>query len=323
MEVALLIKKDITFGTDEDGKIIILSPFCKSPARPNSNVVITGASGSGKSYLAKKILFNEWLNGTKIYAIDPEGEMRDMCRNIKGKWIDCSGGLGENVGRLNPLQVNPLPIQIDDEEGDEYLSTKSALSLHMNFLSTFFRLYFPDITTLQMSLLMETIEELYKNYEITWETDVALKKSTEFPIMENLYYLLEDKSNNPSEHKKDYETLRSVIRGLALGESRELFNGYSTIKIDNSFVCFDVSALQNSSENIKRCQYLNILRFCENLAFRDRNEKVYVACDEAYLLIDKRIKESIEFLRNFCKRCRKYQARINDNLTKFSRFFST
>lgn len=168
---------------------------------------------------------------------------------------------------------------------------------------------------------MESLEELYKNFNIDWETDVTKMKSTEFPIMENLYYLLEDKANKPSEHKKHYETLRSVIRGLAIGESKELFNGHSTIKIDNSFVCFDVSALQNSNENIKRCQYLNILRFCENLAFRDRTEKVYVACDEAYLLIDKKIKESIEFLRNFCKRCRKYQARTNDNFSKFSGFF--
>lgn len=313
-------KEGYYLGTDEDGKIIILSPFCKTPARPNSNLVITGASGSGKSYLAKKILFNEWLNGTKIYAIDPEGEMRNMCKKVKGKWIDCSGGVGENVGRLNPLQVNPLPTQTENDEEDEYISTKSALSVHMSFLSTFFKLYFPDISTLQMSILMETLEELYRNFNITWETDVTRLKSTEFPIMENLYYLLEDKAEKPSEHKQHYETLRSVIRGLAIGESKELFNGYSTIKIDNNFVCFDVSSLQNSNENIKRCQYLNILRFCENLAFRDRTEKVYVACDEAYLLIDKKIKESIEFLRNFCKRCRKYQSGlmiISQNLVDF------
>lgn len=246
--------------------------------------------------------------------------MRGMCKKVKGKWVDCSGGSGPNVGRLNPLQVNPLPTQTVDGEEDEYISTKSALALHMNFLTTFFKLYFPEISTLQVSILMETLEELYKNYNITWETDVTRLKSTEFPIMENLYYLLETKANEQSEHKQDYETLRSVIRGLALGENSEIFNGHSTIKIDNTFVTFDVSSLQNTSENIKRCQYLNILRFCENLAFKDRTEKVYVACDEAYLLIDKKIKESIEFLRNFCKRCRKYQSGlmvISQNLLDF------
>ena len=95
------------------------------------------------------------------------------------------------VRRLNPLQVNPLPTQTKNDEEDEYISTKSALSVHMSFLSTFFKLYFPDISTLQMSILMETLEELYRNFNITWETDVTRLKSTEFPIMENLYYLLD------------------------------------------------------------------------------------------------------------------------------------
>ena len=77
-------KEGYFLGTDEDGKIIILSPFCKTQARSNSNVVITGASGSGKSYLAKKILFNEWLNGTKVYIIDTE--RRNAWYVQKTKW---------------------------------------------------------------------------------------------------------------------------------------------------------------------------------------------------------------------------------------------
>ena len=63
-----------------------------------------------------------------------------------------------------------------------------------------------------------------------------------------------------------------------------------------------------SSENVKRCQYFNILRYCQDLAFKDRNERFYVICDEAYLLIDRKVPQTIEFLRNFCKRARKYEA---------------
>ena len=67
-------------GTDEDGRMIAFSPFYKGNDRTNSNIVIEGSSGSGKSFLAKKIMLNEWLNGTKIFAIDPESEMRPMCK---------------------------------------------------------------------------------------------------------------------------------------------------------------------------------------------------------------------------------------------------
>ena len=77
-------------GTDENGKIIVLSPFVRNNYRQNYNIVIAGASGSGKSYLAKKIMLNEFLNGTTLLLLDPEDEYVDICRKLGGKWIDCS-----------------------------------------------------------------------------------------------------------------------------------------------------------------------------------------------------------------------------------------
>ena len=72
-----------------------------------------------KKNLAKKIMLNEWLNGTKLYILDPESEYKTMCKAIGGNWIDCSGGTGKNVGRINPLQVNKLPTNIEDEDEEE------------------------------------------------------------------------------------------------------------------------------------------------------------------------------------------------------------
>lgn len=50
----LIDEKGYYIGTDEDGRAIILDTFIKTSDRPNSNITISGASGSGKSYLAKK-----------------------------------------------------------------------------------------------------------------------------------------------------------------------------------------------------------------------------------------------------------------------------
>ena len=260
------------------------------------------------------------LIGTKLYILDPEDEYVELCKKVEGKWIDCGGGKGNKVGRINPLQINPLStMQEDNDEDDEYSSTKSALALHLNFLSTFFKLYYPEATTLEMSILIEIIEELYRDFGIDWETDVRNIDNKDFPIMEDLYRKLEKKSREKIEHRTEIETLRSIVRGMARGESSEIFNGHSNIRIDNSFVCVSISALENADKNIKAAQYLNILRLCENLAFRDRNEKVYVVCDEAYLLISKS-HQGIEFLRNFCKRCRKRNSgliTITQNLVDF------
>lgn len=297
-------------GVDENGRMVAPSFFFKGNDRTNSNIIIEGSSGSGKSFLAKKIMLNEYLNGTKIWIIDPESEYRPICKLLGGKWIDCSGGEGEFVGRINPLQINPVPTAgfEDEEEDSEYNTTKSALALHLDFLTTFFKLYYPEITSLEMSLLNETLEELYKSFGINYDTDISKFKTIQFPIMQDLYSLLEQKVKEKSNHQKEYEELRAVLRQMAIGNNSEIFNGYTTIQFDSDFICLDFYSLQGASENVKRCQYFNILRYCQDQAFKDRKERDLVFCDEAYLLIDKKVPQSIEFMRNFCKRARKYES---------------
>ncbi|MBR0491887.1 MAG: ATP-binding protein [Clostridia bacterium] len=304
----LIDEQGYYLGTDEDGRMIAISFFNKGQDRTNSNIVIEGSSGSGKSFLAKKIMLNEWLNGTKFFIIDPESEYRPLCKLLGGKWIDCSGGYGEYVGRINPLQINPIAeVSFDDEDSEEYTSKKSPLALHLDFLSTFFKLYYPEITSLQESLLMEILEDLYKDFNINYETNISNIKEEDFPIMEDLYKMLCIRADTEEKHPKEIEELRAIIRGLAIGNYKELFNGHTTIKFDSDFICLDVYSLQGASENIKRCQYFNILRYCQDQAFKDRNERCFVVCDEAYLLIDKKVPQSIEFMRNFTKRARKFE----------------
>ena len=106
---------------------------------------------------------------------------------------------------------------------------------------------------------------------------------------------------------KELEEIRAVVRELSIGHHGEIFNGYTSLDLDSSFVCLDVYSLQGASEKVKRCQYFNILRYCQDQAFRNREERCYVVCDEAYLLVDRKVPQTIEFLRNFCKRARKYE----------------
>ncbi len=155
---------------------------------------------------------------------------------------------------------------------------------------------------------MEVLENLYKKFQIDYDTDITQIRNEEFPIMKDLYDLLILRCEKEKEHKKEIEGITSIVRGMAIGQHSEIFNGFTTVKVDSDFVCLDVYSLQGSSENVKRCQYFNILRYCQDLAFKDRNERFYVVCDEAYLLIDRKVPQTIEFLRNFCKRARKYEA---------------
>lgn len=50
------------------------------------------------------------------------------------------------------------------------------------------------------------------------------------------------------------------------------------------------------------------MTWCWEQMSKDRNERVLLICDEAYLMIDPQVPQSLVFLRNVEKRARKYEA---------------
>ena len=120
-------EKGYYLGINAKGGIVIFNIWQKDSDRTNSNMVIVGSSGSGKSVAVKHIAYNE-IPSSKILIIDPENEYSYLCKNLGGKIINCNGG--EKGGILNPLQV-----RIDREEDS------NSLALHFQFLRTFFSIF--------------------------------------------------------------------------------------------------------------------------------------------------------------------------------------
>lgn len=71
---------------------------------------------------------------------------------------------------------------------------------------------------------MEILEELYKSFNIDYKTDISKISVKGFPVMKDLYDVLEKKSREEGKHEKEIEELRAVIRGLAIGNNSEIFN---------------------------------------------------------------------------------------------------
>ena len=101
------------FAQDTSGGLVIVDTWRRGGDRTNSNFVIMGNSGVGKS-TAKHIILSEFMKGTKILVVDPESEYKDLCFNLNGDWINAVGG---SAGMINPLQVRPSPR--DDEQEKE------------------------------------------------------------------------------------------------------------------------------------------------------------------------------------------------------------
>lgn len=289
-------KNGYCFGINQNGGIIIFNIWKKDYDRTNSNMVIVGSSGSGKSLATKHIIYNE-LPRTRLLIIDPEAEYTYLAKNLKGKIIECGGS---NSGyTLNPLQVR---INKDDEEN------LNALAIHFQFLHTFFEILFPSLTDIEFSMLDKVLEELYLKFNITTNTDISKIENTEFPLLEDLYYLLEDK--NKEEYKPEYEKLLSLIRPISIGQASSLWNGYTDITVDTGLTVFNTKNMQEFQIQYKRAQYYNIMSFAWEIISKNKDEFDCLIADECHVLVDPNIPQTLEYVRNISKRARKYNSSI-------------
>jgi len=301
------------FAVDSMNGLVVIDTWMRLNDRTNSNWVILGVTGVGKSTTAKLLMINEFMTGTMCIVIDPEREYAELALNLGGDLINAGGG----KFKINPLQFKPCPEDEDDEVykfyKDEDGKGLSAMAIHFNSLSVFFRLYVPSITDMQMAILKRILEILYKEFNIDWDTDPMTLQAEDYPIFSDLYRIILKVKNDPanelmSAYKNEILGLEIIIRELSEGADQFIWNGHTTINPKSNFVCIDTLGLQDASDNIKKAQYYNVLTWAWERMSRDRKEKVMLFADEAYLMCDPAVPQSLIFLRNVAKRDRKYEA---------------
>lgn len=289
-------EKGFYFGINQNGGIIIFNIWHKDADRTNSNMLVVGSSGAGKSLSVKHLIYNE-LPSSKILIIDSEDEYTYLAKNLKGKIVNCGGS---NTGHiLNPLQIRASK---DDEED------MNAMAIHFQFLHTFFEILFPSLTDIEFSMLDIVLEELYTKFGITQDTNLLELENTDFPRLEDLYYLLEEK--NDKEYKDEYVKLLSLLRPISIGQASTIWNGYTDITIDTRLTVFNTKNMQEFQVQYKRAQYYNIMSYAWEILSKNKDERDILIADECHILIDPNIPQTLEYLRNISKRARKYNSSI-------------
>lgn len=282
------------WGISQNGGIIIFNIWKQDLGRGNSNMIVVGSSGSGKSMSVKHMIINE-LPTTRQLIIDPENEYAYLCKNLNGKIVACDG----EGGVLNPLQVRN---NRDDESG------KNALSLHFQFLQTFFQILYPSLTEIEFSKLDLVFEELYKKFGIDNNTDISKLKNTDFPILEDLYFLIEKK--NKKNQDEILEKLLALIRPICIGQASNIWNGYTNIEVNTRLTVFNTSTMQKFQIQYKRAQYYNILSFAWDILSKDVKERTMLIADECHILVDPNIPQTLEYVRYISKMARKHNSSI-------------
>lgn len=309
-------------GKIDDRYICIINPWQRGGDRTNGNWLITGLPGVGKSATVKTIFQKEYAFGAKIIVIDPEQEYKDLCRNLGGDIVDCGGGKN---GIINPLEIRKPP-NLDEDSDDFYVDEGQGmndLALHLQTVKVFFKLYKSNLKDEEIECLEDTLIEVYRQFGITWETDIEelddtkqrVWTSDKFPVMKDLYEEITKRAEGTCEgisatEKKIYEQLKIKLRSIAHGADSFLFNGYTNIKTTSKFIVLDNSKLIDGDKNVQRAQYYNMLTWTWQQASIDRNERVIVGTDETYLIVDPEVPQSMVYLRNMSKRLRKYMGSL-------------
>lgn len=308
--------------TSRTNRVVILNQWIRSNDRVNSNWFISGLPGSGKSTAIKKIQTCEYSFGTKIITLDPEEEYVDLAAHpdINGDVIDCAGG---STGRINPLQVRYSPrITEDDLNDGENLNDYmvygeemgiSDLALHIQNLRVFFKLYFgaESFDAGIKTALEECIIEVYRDFHITWDTEIAFLQPEDYPVIRDLYDKVEEKSKKPdlSQYKQSvYDRLKDLLYSIAYGADQFIWNGPTTLNPQSDFIVLNCSKLLELDENVKRAQFFNLTSWAWHEMSKDRSQKVIFGIDEGYLFVDPDYPDLMKFVRNVSKRDRKYEA---------------
>lgn len=311
-----------------NGVPVFIDFFRRDNDRVNSNMVIIGKSGSGKSFATKSLLSNLAAENGKIFVLDPENEYTDMAHNLGGKIINVGNA---SQGRLNPFHIITNLEDDEEEEGGEG-EASTSFSTHLQFLEEFFRQILPEIESDAMEYLNNLIIRVYSLKGIDEYTELAELQPEDYPTFDDLYdVILEEFQSTRSAYlRSNLQILMNYVAKFSTGgRNAALWNGYSTISTEENFIVFNFqSLLANRNNTVANAQMLLVLKWLDNEIIKNRdynikyheNRKIIVIIDEAHVFIDTKYPLALDFMFQLAKRIRKYngmQIVITQNIKDF------
>ncbi len=307
--------------------------FKRDAQRINSNMMIIGKSGSGKSFATKMLLANFAADNTKIFICDPEKEYDKLTYNLKGKMIDVGSSL---QGIINPFHVIRALDKDDGEEGKKkYFEVKKqddSFNQHLQFLEQFFRTVLEGIPSDAFEVLNSLVLDLYNKFNINEDTDLQKLKPTDYPTFDDLYKVLMDKLKSAKDEflLNNLRIVEAYIRKFAKGgRNSNLWNGPTSIETNENFVNFNFQSLiAGNNLMITNAQMLLVFKYLENEIINNKdynkihhtNRKIIIVVDEAHTFINPKYPLALNFMASMAKRIRKYggmQVVITQNINDF------
>lgn len=313
-EPGILDASGITLGHDALGGLVRVNTVDRTATRHNSNIVIFGASGSGKSTTAKKVTLLEYLSyGSRAIIIDPEGEWVELARALGADVISIGA---KSSAKLSPLEPRALTFETEGDHGagdvdeDDDATRQLVLLSTIPFAKSFMELAF-DIPKDELDSLEVALEHAYAKYDIDKETTFAEYRDghMSYPIMKDLYDSLLALMNSDANHRDIYDSLARRLRTAAVGINAPLWNTRSSISTDADFVVINTEDM-SSSESMKQAQYYNLLSWVWSEVRMNSiaDRPLRIVLDECHQIVNARSLAAADLVKSIVKRCRKRNA---------------
>lgn len=198
----MIHKNGILFGLNNVNRSLVLYDRFNND---NSNSVIFGRSGSGKSFASKVEILRSRMLGIKVIVIDPEAEYRQVCEYLGGEYIKISGN--------SQYKINPLDMvgDSDEDSGGKVRAISGLISVMVG-----------GVNATDRSMLDKAIVEVYsQNKE---------------PILEDLVSLIK---------KHGGEELATKLYPYSHGSMKHFFNCRTNINLSNPMVVFDINDISD------------------------------------------------------------------------------
>ena len=309
--------KGIYIGKDKYGSNIVVDFDRRESDKTSANILILGNSGQGKSYLMKLLICNLLEAGKSVISLDAEHELEELCRNLGGCFIDLMTG----EKRINVLEVrcwDEGDTSETDESAPEAFRKSTLLARHISFLKDFFRAY-KEFSDPQLDTIEIMLSKLYQKWGITEETDFRQLAPEDYPILSDLYALMEEELRHyQAGSLYTRELLQEVLLGLhslCMGADAPFFNGHTNITGDR-FLVFGVGGMLTAAKSLRNALLFNVLAYMSDRLLTAGN--TVAALDELYLWLSNPV--AIEYIRNCLKRVRKRDSALlmaSQNLEDF------
>lgn len=274
----------------------------------NSNGMIIGKSGSGKSFFLKSLIANEWANDTRVIILDPEAEYLTLTKNLSGNLIDVGNA---KEGRINPFHIYKILTE-DGLPADPVVT----FNTHLKMLESFFKIVFVGANSDVIELINNLAVEAYARKGIYETTDCTRLNAEDFPLFTDLLAVLREKNKEETDSLtlRDMRTAELYLQKFVNGRYSDIWNAPSTLKVNADLIDFNFQSLfANKNNTVANAQMLLVFRFIEQEVINAReanksgkNLRTLIISDEAHLFIDAKFPIALDFFFSMSKRIRKY-----------------